>query len=133
MNMTEYLAGLRIYGHAPERIGEVKIGRTTYAAGQFHNSVTDSTTLALMPLARNGVVPNMLPASYLRSSKIIYTDGINEWYTSGWHTGRTNKICAQGHDGVLWLNQLDCFPHLFDDYRRFRMRVNWTESLVETT
>ena len=60
--------------------------------------------------------PNLLPASYVRSSNTVYALGGESWYIIGWNDG----------DGVLWLGQLP------DEALRFGARtmqasVHWSE------
>jgi hypothetical protein len=127
ISMLEYLAGLRKHGHTPIQTGEVTIGRTVYVAGQFtspeRNGMAAETRMALMPIYRTdhvtrgsvGPVPNLLPASYVRSHSTIYVDGPHTWFISGWHE----------RDNVLWLNPAG---YMFAHYRRVAMDVHWRES-----
>jgi len=138
-SMLEYLASLRQYGHRPVRLGEIRIGRTHYAAGEFVNAHDEHTRIALMPMYRSdhvtrdsaGPTPALLPASYRRSSNTVYNLDGALWYISGWHTGRTNKTHAENHDGVFWLDRVVLRGNDF----RFRSPnvqtasiVHWTES-----
>lgn len=140
-SMLEYLAGLRKHGHRPVQLGEVVIGRTHYAAGEFVSAERESPAgsraaregrkiqsqnrIALMPMYRTdqvffnsvGPIPNLLPASYVRSRNTVYELAGQDWYISGWSP----------HDGVLWLDPLP------DSAERFGARVmladvHWTES-----
>jgi hypothetical protein len=139
ISMLEYLAGLRKYGHTPLRIGTVTIGRTVYAAGQFTSpereapagsraalegrNIPAETRMALMPIYRTdhvtrgsvGPVPNLLPASYVRSHSTIYVAGPHTWFISGWHE----------RDNVLWLNPAG---YMFAHYRRVSINVHWEQS-----
>ena len=100
--MLEYLASLRQHGCSPQNIGTVTIGRTVYAAGSFLQD--GQKRIALMPIYRTdkvtasdvGPTPDLLPASYRRSSRTIFVTFDSFFYISGW-----NK-----REGVLWLNMM---------------------------
>jgi hypothetical protein len=142
-SMLEYLAGLRRYGHTPEYIGEVTIGRTVYAAGRFVSpereapagsraalegrSIPAETRIALMPMYRTdwvtrdsvGPTPNLLPASYVRDNNTLYVLDGQEWYIGGWSGDKT----------TLWLHQvgdLDNYPPM-KTYHRMQTSVHWSE------
>ena len=104
-SVLEYLAGLRKYGHQPTRIGEVIIGRTHYAAGEFIDAQRGVERVVLMPMYRSdwvtresaGPTPNLLPASYTRSRKTTYLSRNQVWYISAWHDGQR----------TVWLDKAD--------------------------
>lgn len=145
-SMIEYLASLRRYGHTPESIGDVTIGRTVYAAGCFVSPERDApagskaaregrkmeseTRIVLMPMYRTdwvtwnsvGPTPSLLPASH--RDGVVYVDAYGqEWFVSGWNE----------RDGVLWLDRVT-HPgaHVHDrtgtPYRRMSIDVHWRES-----
>lgn len=145
-SMLEYLASLRQYGHTPEYIGDVTIGRTVYAAGRFVSPEREAlggsraaregrntpaeTRIALMPIYRTdwvtrdsaGPTPPLLPASYRKGSVYVDASG-TEWFISGWNE----------RDGVLWLNQvgdyrIDAYRQRTDaPYPRMFVDVHWNE------
>ena len=142
-SMLEYLASLRKHGHRPVHIGEVVIGKTHYAAGDFVSPERDAPAgsraaregrkipsehrIALMPMYRSdwvthnstGPTPKLLPASYLRSSNVVYILDGEEWYINGWND----------KDGVLWLNRVgDYNIDLERKHHRQQASVHWTES-----
>lgn len=141
LSMLEYLASLRQYGHTPTYLGDVTIGRTVYAAGQFisperpispgcrayqegQRFTPAETRIALMPMYRTdhvtrdsvGPTPNLLPASYVRSSNVVYVDYQQVWFISGYsNSGR-----------VLWLDQIS--DTVLEVSRRMPMTVHWRET-----
>lgn len=145
MSMLEYLASLRQYGHKPEYIGDVTIGRTVYAAGRFVSppreapagsraslegrNIPAETRIALMPMYRTdkvtynstGPTPALLPASYRRGAVYVDNEG-QEWAISGWND----------RHGVLWLNKVT-HPEVYthdrtgEPYRRMPIGVHWAE------
>lgn len=139
--MLEYLASLRKYGHTPECIGDVTIGRTVYAAGRFVSpereapegsraaregrNIPAETRIALMPIysaIARYPVHAVLPASYRKGSVYVDASG-TEWFISGWNE----------RDGVLWLNQvgdyqIDAYrPRTSAPYPRMFIDVHWNE------
>lgn len=142
LSMLEYLASLRQYGHTPTYLGDITIGRTVYAAGQFisperpispgcrayqegQRFSPPETRIALMPMYRTdhvtrwdtGPTPNLLPASYVRSSNVVYVDYQQDWFISGW-----NK-----RGDVLWLDQTNGLE-MFADHHHMPMTVHWRET-----
>ena len=144
--MLEYLASLRRYGHTPEYIGDVTIGRTVYAAGRFVSPERDApagsraaaegrkipaeTRIALLPMYRTdwvtynsaGPTPALLPASHKRHT--VYVDAHStQWFISGWND----------RDGVLWLSQVGDFDidsgrqRSHKPYPRMPIDVHWRE------
>lgn len=137
VSMLEYLAGLRKHGHRPVQIGEVVIGRTHYAAGEFvHGFDGGRSRIALMPMYRSdkvthnstGPTPDLLPPSYQRDRRTVYELNGVVWYISGWHTGRSNRIHAENHDGVLWLDVLPGDTGRFGSPTTMLASVHWAES-----
>lgn len=118
-SMLHYLSSLIPHGHVPQRIGTAQIGYTTYVAGEFVTlpRKLDSSTRAyqegqrmtqpetrwvLMPCLRTDwtrkgdySTPDLLPASYQRSSRTTYQDARGkDYYVAGW----------SGDQGTLWLS-----------------------------
>jgi hypothetical protein len=145
-SMLEYLASLRQYGHTPEYIGEVTIGRTVYAAGRFVSperdapegsraaregrSIPAETRIALKPIYRTdwvtwnsaGPTPPLLPPSAKRHA--VYVDNYGmEWFIAGWNE----------RDDVLWLNPVGDFDIDYGrqrsdkPYPRMPIDVYWRE------
>lgn len=143
----EYLAGLRQYGHTPEYIGYVTIGRTVYSAGRFVSperpapsgsraaregrTIPAETRIVLRPIYRTdwvrhdsaGPVPALLPASAKRHT--VYVDNYGtEWFIAGWND----------REGCLWLSPVGEFDIDYGRTRsdkpfpRMNIDVHWTES-----
>lgn len=130
MSIEKYLDSLRAHGHTPGRIGTVRIGRTTYAAGEFitperdispscrayaegQRKIPAETRIALLSTA-----DRVLPPSHDRGTVYVDASG-QEWYVIGWHTEK--RIFWLGHvddeDGTIFRHDRTGRP--FD-----RMRID---------